>query len=59
MSEYKIPMPPELSDWQCQMFGSRNGNGIVYRPVKGDEPNAFQRWMSNVFFACKWEKVEK
>lgn len=47
---------PEYSDWECFMFGSDREHGIVYNPLKGEEPNWFQRVMSNAFFKCKWVK---
>lgn len=44
---------PEYSDWECQLFGG-GADGIVWRPLKGREPNAFHRWMHRIFFACVW-----
>jgi len=48
---------PEPSDWKCYMFGSRNGNGLVYTPAKGDVPNFFIRWMMKICLGCTWVKT--
>ena len=65
---YEFKIQPEQSDWQCYMFGNRpNGMGIaipirmgiVYRPVKGKEPNLFVRWMMRICFDCLWVKDKK
>lgn len=49
---------PEWSEWRCYMFGNTPSNncGIVWRPRKGQEPNAFVRWMMKLCFACTWVK---
>ena len=49
---------PEQSEWKCYMFGNtqQENNGIVWIPIKGQEPNWFVRWMMKVCFACTWEK---
>ena len=47
---------PEESEWSCFMFGSKPNNGILWRPVKGKEPNWFWRWMQYVCFGNKWIK---
>lgn len=49
---------PERSEWRCYMFGNtpETNDGIVYHPKKGQEPNAFVRWMMKVCFACTWVK---
>ncbi len=52
---YKIITAPKLSDWQCHLFGS-NGDGISWRPIKGQEPNRFWRMMQYLCFGCKWVK---
>jgi hypothetical protein len=57
---YGFQIQPELSEWQCYMFGNRpGGTGIVYRPNKGKEPNWFVRWMMKICFACTWVKDKK
>ena len=49
---------PERSEWKCYLFGNtpQDNQGIVWIPVKGQEPNWFVRWMMKVCFACTWEK---
>ena len=55
--EYAFHMTPELSEWQCYLFGNRPGGmGMVYRPNKGKEPNWFVRWMMKICFDCLWVK---
>jgi hypothetical protein len=55
--DYAFLTQPEHSDWQCYMFGNRpDGIGMVYRPVKGKEPNWFVRWMMRICFDCLWVK---
>jgi hypothetical protein len=57
--EYELT--PELSDWECELFGSKNRNGfrngLIYRPNKGNVPNIFVRWMMKICFACTWRKI--
>ncbi len=53
--ETKIYNEPELSDWQCHLFGS-NGEGISWRPLKGKKPNRFWRWMQFLILGNKWVK---
>ena len=53
-----IIQPPELSDWKCYMFGAKDGYGVVFIPLRGEEPNAIQRWFSGIFFKCKWVKYQ-
>jgi len=54
---YKFQITPELSDWQCFLFGNRPDSlGIVYRPRKGKVPNFFVRLMMRIFFDCLWVK---
>jgi len=50
---------PEMSEWKCYLFGSSDGTGITYCPIKGGEPNCFVRWMMKVCFACTWVKEKK
>ena len=54
---YTIKLP-ERSEWKCYMFGNtpHDNQGIVWVPIKGQEPNWFVRWMMKVCFACTWEK---
>jgi hypothetical protein len=47
---------PELSDWQCYLFGSGDRSGIVWNPRKGHVPNFFWRWMQYLFFGNLWVK---
>jgi len=51
---FKIDLPG-YSEWQCHLFGS-NGQGISWRPVKGQEPNWFWRKMQYLCFGNKWVK---
>lgn len=46
------------ADWECEMFGMGK-SGIVVRPLKGDVPNAFHRFMQRLFFGNKWVRVRK
>jgi len=55
--EYEFYKAPELSDWECELFGSKNRNGLIYRPNKGNVPNIFVRWMMKICFACTWRKI--
>ena len=49
---------PERSEWKCYMFSNtpKTNDGILYHPKKGQEPNAFVRWMMKLCFACTWVK---
>lgn len=47
---------PEYSDWRCELFGGPFG--IVWAPVKGNEPNWFHRKMQELCFGVKWRKVK-
>jgi hypothetical protein len=49
---------PERSEWKCYLFGNtpQDNQGIVWIPIKGQEPNRFVRWMMKVCFACTWVK---
>lgn len=50
----------EPSPWVCYLFGNTpSGNGFVYHPVKGGEPNWFVRWMMKVMLGCTWVKLSK
>jgi len=54
---YAFKIQPEKSDWQCYMFGNTpDGQGMIYIPVKGKEPNRFVRWMMKICFDCTWVK---
>ena len=56
-TNFVLHKQPEYLDWQCYMFGNRPGKiGMIYRPVKGYEPNWFVRWMMKVCFDCLWVK---
>jgi hypothetical protein len=44
----------EQSEWHCKLFGG--GGGIDWRPAKGQEPNAFWRWMQYICFGNRWVK---
>lgn len=45
------------SEWRCYLFGNTpNGNGIVYTPAKGKEPNFVVRWLMKIMLACTWVK---
>ena len=58
--EYTFTLTPEMSEWQCYMFGNRPGDaGMIYRPQKGKEPNRFVRWMMRICFDCLWVKDKK
>ena len=46
----------ELSEFQCLMFGSTRTNGLVWRPLKGAEPNWFWRKMQYLILGSKWVK---
>ena len=53
---YKLYDHADDSEWRCYLFGATYNNGIHYRPVKGNVPNRFVRWMMKVCFACTWIK---
>ena len=46
---------PEYSDWECHLFGMHTG--IIVRPIKGNVPNFFWRWMQYLIFGNKWRKL--
>ena len=56
---YHLIKPTEMSEWKCYLFGSSDGTGITYCPIKGGEPNCFVRWMMKICFACTWIKEKK
>lgn len=47
---------PELSDWECQMFGSGR-YGMLWRPAKGEVPNWFWRQMQYLCFGHRWRRA--
>ena len=53
---YTIPAT-EWSDWKCYMFGNEpNLTGLVWTPMKGQEPNWFWRKMQYLCFGNFWVK---
>ena len=48
----------EYSEWVCYIFGSSEGNGLCFRPVKGEIPNWFWRKMQWLCFGNRWVKDE-
>jgi hypothetical protein len=58
MEEGKIIVErqPERSEWRCYPFGKQKTHNIIYTPIKGQEPNAFHRFMQRLFFGVHWEK---
>lgn len=55
-AEYLTLDTPELSDWNCYLFGSDDRTGIVWTPTVGNVPNWFWRWMQYLFFGNLWIK---
>ena len=49
---------PKASKWRCYLFGgSPNASGAyIFRPVEGQEPNFFWRWMQYLAFGNLWVK---
>jgi hypothetical protein len=47
------PSPPQ-SEWKCYLFGASNGDGLMYYPAKGKEPNRFVRWCMKLMLGCTW-----
>jgi len=47
---------PDFSEWKCSLFGAHQGDGIVWRPLKGKEPNWFWRTMQYLCFGNRWTK---
>jgi hypothetical protein len=53
--EYGRFLNPEMSEWQCYLFGNRpGGSGVVWRPRKGREPNWFWRKMQYLILGNLW-----
>lgn len=53
----RIIRNPEYSEWQCYLFGNKpSGSGLVWRPLKGKEPNWFWRTMQYLVFGNLWVK---
>ncbi len=48
---------PEYSDWTCDIFGLHNQ--ITVRPLKGQTPGWFWRWMQYICFGNLWIKDKK
>lgn len=48
---------PKLSDWECKLFGHK-GTGLTWRPIDGEHPNIFWRWMQYICFGNRWYKVK-
>ena len=48
---------PEYSEWYCCLFGG-NEKDIVWRPLKGQHPNCFWRFMQYICFGNRWRKDE-
>lgn len=46
---------PERSEWKCYLFGG-NEYGLVWQPLKGQEPCAWHRFWQRVFFGHRWVK---
>lgn len=44
------------SKWKCYLFGGTKFQGYMWRPLEGQEPNAFWRWMQYICFGNRWEK---
>jgi hypothetical protein len=51
---FTIIQPSPLSDWKCEISSP---NGLVFRPVRGAEPNAFHRLMQRLCFGFKWVRA--
>ena len=46
-----------VSEWRCYLFGNEvGGQGMVYTPAKGKEPNFVVRWLMKIMLACTWVK---
>jgi len=50
---------PELSNWECGLFGNDFNGGIIWNPIKGKVPNLFWRTMQYLVFGNKWRKIKK
>jgi hypothetical protein len=51
----RVILTPEYSEWRCELFGT-GPMGITMRPLKGQEPNRFWRWVQRLCFGNKWIK---
>jgi hypothetical protein len=52
--DFRFPSP-EMSEWQCYLFGNKPGGfGVVWRPHKGNEPNWFWRKMQYLILGNLW-----
>ena len=51
---------PKYSEWRCYLFGSKQGDNFsfIYRPLEGQVPNWFIRWMMKICLGCTWAKDE-
>lgn len=49
----------EPSDWQCHLSGRPGQSGLVFRPAKGAEPNAFWRLMQFLVLGFRWHRVSR
>jgi len=54
-SDYVLTTP-KYSKWQCFLFGTESGNGLTWRPLEGQEPNFFWRWIQYLAFGNRWVK---
>lgn len=52
--KWQINMP-EMSDWQCHLFGMET---YVWRPLKKHTPNAWWRFWQRVILGNRWEKLK-
>ena len=50
----EIREQPKPSDWDCYLFGSVDGEGIVWSPSEGQVPNCFWRKMQYLVFGNRW-----
>lgn len=49
---------PELSNWECCLFGGSFNDGIHWVPIKGKVPNWFWRLMQYLILGNKWVKIK-
>jgi len=55
---YSINLPKQ-SNWTCYLFGNRPGGmGMCYKPVEGQVPNRFVRFMMRICLGCTWVKKD-
>lgn len=52
-TELHIIKAPEMSDWECHIFGPQ---GVAITPKKGHVPNWFHRKMQELIFGVKWKR---